>query len=774
MNTQKTRSRLLATTMIGGFAALAVAAPAMAQTAPQAAPAAEIGEVVVTGSRIVRQDYRSSSPIVTVGQEDFQDTGSVTIDTLLNDLPQFVPAANFTSNNPSAGGRAQLDLRGLGSTRTLVLMNGRRLVPSTSAGVVDVNIIPTALIQNIEVISGGASATYGSDALAGVANFILNQNFEGVQFDAQYGQTERDDGVTEAFSLTMGGNFADDRGNVVLSLGRSTRAEIFNRNRSFSAISGPSGASPLGSTSFDAANRPNQAFVNGYFGQTVANSSAFGYNPDGTLFSYIGTRNYKSPGGIDFDGFAVPGSNFAYNTGPLNLLALPLDRWQAFGAGRYTINDMVEVYAEAMFTQYESRNILAATPAAGAVPATGFRIPVTNPFIKPDLAAFLAARPTPGSSFAFDKRFTDVGGRTGAENYNIYQMTTGVRGDLGIRDFTYDAYVQYGRVDNTTTQTGNVSRSSVQRLLDAPDGGASLCAGGFNPFGLSNLSPACQAYIARTSKNSAITEQTVAEVVLQGGLFDLPAGEVRVALGAQYRENTFAFIPDASLAQQNAITPHLNAAGVPDGGNIGGSEIAGFNPSQPLSGSTNSSELFLELLVPLLSDLPFVKQFDVTLGYRYADYSTAGGIDAYKADIDWTVVDGFRIRGGYQRAVRAPSIGELFGPLNTSFPNIGSPLTSGGAPQFGGDPCDSRGLYRNGPNAAQVQALCLSQGITGASYPTYVFTNNQVPGLVGGNPNLAEEVADTFTIGAVIQPRIDHPLFSRTSASIDYYDIAIE
>lgn len=770
MKIQSNRERLLASTVIGGMAAMAFAAAAPAVAQEQATA---VDEIIVTGSRIVRQDYRSSSPIVTVDAGDFQDTGAVTIDALLNDMPQFVPSINFTSNNPSNGGQANLNLRGLGTPRTLVLMNGRRVIPSNSSGVVDVNIIPTALIQNIEVISGGASAAYGSDALAGVANFILNDSFEGLQFDAQYGVTGEDDGASESYSVTLGGNFDNDRGNVVVSLSRSSRDEIFNRNRDFSAISGPSGTSPLGSTTFDAANRPSDAFILGYFGAAGDAASQFGFNEDGSLFQYTGTLNYNSPGGIDFDGFATPGGNYAYNTGPLNLLTLPLDRFSAYASGRYTINEMAEVYTEAVFTQYESRNILAATPAAGAVPATGFRVPVTNPFISTDLAAFLAARPDPTASFAYNKRFTDIGGRTGSENYTVYQLTTGLRGDLPVMDWTYDAYVSYGRVDNTTTQTGNVSRSAVQRLLDAPDGGVSLCAGGFDPFGLSDMSPECQAYIARTSKNSTISEQMIAEAVLQGGLFQLPAGEVRFALGAQYRENSFDFIPDASLAQQNAITPHLDINGVPDGGNIGGSEIAGFNPSQPLTGETDSTELFLELLVPVLSDLPMVQQLDLTLGYRYADYNTVGGVDAWKIDVDWEIVDGLRFRGGFQNAVRAPSIGELFGPLNTNFPNIGNPVT-GGVPQFGGDPCDNRGAYRNGPNAAQVEALCIAQGITPAALPTYIFANNQVPALVGGNPNLSEETAESYSLGFVFQPQLSHPMLSRISTSIDYYNIEIE
>ena len=761
--------------MIAGFALAGLAAPAIAQTADE--QTTQVGEIVVTGSRIARQDYQSASPIVTVDTQDFQATGSVTIDSLLNDMPQFVPSVSSTSNNPSNGGQANLNLRGLGTSRTLVLMNGRRVVPSNASGVVDINILPTALIKNIEVISGGASAAYGSDALAGVANFILNDSFEGVQIDAQYGETDRSDGTTESYSLTVGGNFADDRGNMVLSIGRSTRAQIYNGARDWAAVSGASGTTPLGSTTFDSNNLPTQAFINNYFGTPtvcatsanpsapcVGNSGQFGFNNDGSLFSYVLTRNFKNPGGITYDGFAQPGvGTYAFNTGALNSLQLPLDRWSAYAGGRYKLNDNAEVYSSLLFTQYTAQQELAATPAAGNVPSTGFRVPTTNPFIGTTLRSFLNSRANPNGSFLLNKRFTEVGGRIGNDRYNVYQLTTGVRGDIADSEWTYDVYAQYGRVDNTTTQSGNVSRSAVQRLLDAPDGGRSLCEGGFNPFGESNLSASCINYISRTGQNTTISEQTVVEASLQGPLFALPAGEARGAFGVQYRQDNYAFRPDASLAQTNTVVAR------PDGGFNGGSEIAGFNASQALNGDTNSKELFAEVLLPLLSDLPFVQQFDLTLGARYSDYNTIGGVSAYKADFEWQVVDGLRFRGGANRAVRAPSIGELYAPTNTSFPAIGTPSATG----LSGDPCDIRSSYRNGPDAAKVRALCIAQGISANAIDSYQFGNNQATGITGGNATLEEETADTWSVGAIYQSRFQHPLLSGFSASVDYYNIEI-
>lgn len=758
------RERLLATTMIAGFALAGFAAPAMAQTAEE--QASQVGDIVVTGSRIARQDYRSTSPIVTVSAQDFQATGAVTIDSLINDLPQFTPSISSTSNNPSNGGQANINLRNLGSNRTLVLMNGRRVVPSNSDGTVDVNLIPTALIKNVEVISGGASAAYGSDALAGVANFILNENFEGIQFDAQYGETDKSDGNTESYSVTIGGNFAEDRGNMVLSVGRSTRGTIFNAAREFSAVSGPSGTSPLGSTVFDGNNLPTQGAIDTYFGKTgISNTGQFGFNDDGSIFAYIGKVNVKNPAGAGPE-YTAPGANYTFNTGPLNYLQLPLERYNVYSAARYKINENAEVYANALFTQYSADTELAASPAANG---TGFRLPSTNPFITPALRALLNTRANPNSSILLNKRFTSLGGRHSNDEYNIYQLTTGVRGRVPNSEWTYDVYGSYGRVSNTTTQTGNVSRSSVQRLLDAPDGGVSLCAGGFDPFGVTDLSAECINYIGRSARNQTTTEQRNVEASMQGKAFDLPAGEVRVALGAQYREDTFAFGADSSLAQQNAVVPHLGADGLPDGGMIGGSEIAGFNPTPSLAGSTNSKELFIEALVPLLADLPFVEQLDLNLGYRLADYSTAGLTHAYRAELDWTIAGGLRARGGYSRSVRAPSIGELYATAATGFPSIGSPSAGGTE----GDPCDIRSSFRQGADKAKVEALCLAQGVSPLALPNFQYSNDQVEGRSGGNPNLFEETSDSWSGGLVYQSAFASPWLSGISASIDYYSIKI-
>ena len=799
MTTGFRKALLLRTTLLAALAVPGMAAPAFAQqTGP--ADAEERDVVVVTGSRIARQDYVANSPIVTVDQEDLEATGVTTIDTLLNQMPQFVPDLNMTSNNPGGSGQANLQLRGLGSQRTLVLMNGRRVVPNGSVGSVDVNILPSQLVENIEVITGGASATYGSDAIAGVVNFMLRNDFEGFEVNMQAGVTDEGDGNTEAVSIATGGDFADGRGHAMLMASYNRRDSIYNGTRTFSAISGSSSTSPLGSTIFDSNNLPDVPTLRTFLAGANPGDT-IGFNNNNTLFNYVRRVDFVSPGGIDFDGFAQPGAffnpNFAYDTGALNLLTLPQTRYNVFASTDYEINSNLEVYTDFLFTQYESFSELAPSPAAAT---TGFRVPVSNPFIPAELRTVLASRPLPLASFRLDKRFNALGARHSADLYDVYQITTGARGELGIGDWSYDAYASLGRVDRITTQTGNVSRSAVQQLLNATDGGASLCAGGFDWFGETTLSEACRTFIGRTAKNLSTTEQRNVEISAQGAVFELPAGEVRLAIGADYREDIFDLIPDGSLTGPLTVQPCIATAAftgtnLPQAACAGsastatagtgnppltGSDIAGFNPSGVLKGATDVTEAFAEVLIPVLKDLPLVQELNVTLAGRTSDYSTIGSISTYKADVDWTIVDSLRLRGGYQQATRAPSIGELFAPVLLGFPSIGNPQGADGAPQKSGDPCDVRSGYRSttGSNLgaatnAQVRALCVTQGVAAGSVDTYTYTNQQVPSFGGGNPSLAEETAKTYSVGVVWSPSFDNPWLENLSASLDYYHIEL-
>jgi iron complex outermembrane receptor protein len=778
-----TRERLLASSMICGMSFLGLSA-APASAAPAAAPSGEVSEVVVTGSRIVRQDYVAVSPIVTVGQADVARTGAISVDKLLNQLPQFMPAATDTSNNPSNGGQSNLQLRGLGTARTLVLVDGRRVTPSNASGVIDTNTIPLAMIQSVETITGGASATYGSDALAGVVNFKLNHHFQGVQIDGQYGMTTRRDGETEQVNVTIGGNFGDDKGNAVMSFGYGQRGAIFNAARDFSRFGGASGTLPQGS--FGSLASVPQSAIDAVFakygvapGTVKPSSSPVGFNADGTLF-YRG-NNYKGPTTTDYSTITTPAGSVTignYNTAVLNQLQLPQTRYNVYGRTEYEVFADTKVWGSFNYTNYTSDTILVPSPASGspagtatALGATGFLVPVTNPFISTDLASLLAARPGAAATapFLLGKRFSEVGPRHSGNEYNVYQIQLGANGKVPFKDWTWDLFTSYGRMDLLETQTGNVSHQAVRQLLEAADGGASLCPGGYNPFGNQSPSAGCLTYISRTTKNSTTYLQNQAELNLQGGLLDLPAGELRAAVGADYRRDHFSFLPDSVLSVNdiaNLGTPLQNKA----------PGVVGFNPGFPLNASTDVYELYGELLVPILKDLPFVYSLNANLGARFSSYNTVGSVLTYKADVEYKPVEQVLLRGGYQRAIRAPNLGELYAPKSLGFPSIGPAVTAAGAPAGlgSGDPCDVRNVYRTGANAAQVRALCLTQGVPTSIIDSYNYNNTQITGTSGGNPTLKEETADTFSVGAVWSPHFEQPLFHRLSASIDYYNIDIK
>jgi outer membrane receptor protein involved in Fe transport len=613
-----------------------------------------------------------------------------------------------------------------------------------------------------------------------------------VQVDAQYGETEKSDGIQQTYSITTGGNFADDKGNAVLSFTYADRGQIYNAARAFSQYSGASGTLPFGSvsTTFSQAAVDAVFAKYGFAAGTVGKSSKISFNSDGTLFAFANPAgataitNYKGPTTIDYstitNGAGSVGTG-SYNTGALNDLVLPLQRYTTYARSEYEINRYAHVYAQVMFTDYSASEELAPSPASGSpllsqvsingqlinvAGGTGFLVPLSNPFIPADLRTLLASRASPTAPFLIAKRFSDVGPRHEDDHYNVYNIVIGSTGDVGFKDWTYDAYATYGRESLIATQTGNVSHAAVRQLLEAPDGGASLCTGGYNIFGNTPSSASCLAYISRTTKNATAIEDRTVEASMQGTLFDLPAGGVKFAAGTDYHSQAYSFVPDSVLSTIDSGTDAF-------GDKIYAPGVVGFNSANALKGSVDAYELFGELSVPLLKDLPLIKALNANLGYRYSDYSTAGGVNSYKIDGEWRPIDHVLFRGGFQHAVRAPSIGELFAPQNNNFPTIGA----AGANSTAGDPCDINSAYRKGNlgfSAAQVRALCLAQGVPAGIVDTYSYSNNQVQALVGGNTNLSAETANTYSLGAVFTPNFDMPLFHRMSLSVDYYNIQVK
>ena len=729
--------------------AQALSAPAFAQSAsgedipPQAPDAAsratQLDAVSVTGSRIATLDYESSSPLTTVSAEDIQATGTSTLEESLNQLPQLGLGANKTNAGWGGTGQSTLNLRGLGAQRNLVLLDGRRLQPSTTDNVVDINGIPAALIEGVEIISGGASAVYGSDAIAGVVNIRLKDGFEGIRFDSQISQYAEGDGTTRDLSLTFGGNFADGRGNAVLSFSWTDRDGVDYMAREFFRRS-PGGTDfriQTGTYEFGA-NLPSQAAVDQVFAQygaapgrvPVTTTTYLGFNDDDTLF-----LANKVP-------FNWRGSDtLLFNTGTqlnnLNqdsLIQVPLERHTAFGRATFQLTDDVQAYGQFSWSNLQS---YVAAEAGNA----GISVPVTNPFIPADLRTILASRANPNANFTLHKRFGEAGPRTFERDFDTWQFVAGAKGRLEGLNGTWDVYASSGRTDVSEISNGAVVTQALNSLIQAADGGASLCEGGYDPFGLTTLSDACRDYLVATTHSRTVFEQDVVEANLQGGLFDLPAGEVRFATGLGWRRNRYAFQPDRLLQQGGVV-------GLPAKGASGG--------------STSVKELYVEALVPVLYDLPFAHALDVGLAYRYSDYDLSGGTDTYKVDFTWALVESLRLRGSYQRAVRAPSVGELYVAAQTESNGYG--LVANGQ----GDQCQAGSPLRSGANAAAVEALCLAQGVPAALLPGYIDTQRESLATIAGNTGLKPETADTYTVGVVWSPQ-----GSGFSVAADWFDIKV-
>jgi outer membrane receptor protein involved in Fe transport len=816
-------------------------------------PASQVSEVVITGSRIARRDFVAPSPIVTVTNQQLTKTAEVGLEAQLNKLPQFVPgntqfsgAGDVQESPTNTPGAATLNLRGLGPNRNLVLLDGRRAQPFNASLAIDLNSLPSAAVDNVEIITGGAAAVYGADAIAGVVNFKLKRNFTGVEFDGQYGVTGHGDGQEYQASVLIGASLADNRGNVMLGLNYANRDPILQRDRSFfsAAYTDPltnadiflpipqfSLTDPTGFVS----NPPSQAAVDCVFSGvgvgcpfparvppgTVASApggNLFGVNTDGTLFApgAANGANPASPKAVGYTGPLAPefkiigtqGTNGLEHNNLNAMLSLPLRRYSAFGNGHYDITDDVTAYAQAMFTETRT------TSTGGFVPASiawSAMIPYnSNPnAIDPATVGFGGATlpqyvgkngcaAVGGCTFGQDhavpaqlayllnSRSPATGGPNGAWDLNMelpylgpttiqnttttYQVLSGLRGkipDAGIlSDWTWDLYGSHGQTTVITDYTsGFVNTAAYQTLIAQPFFGAgysnannflgrkATCTSGLPVFQSFTPSSDCLDIIAARMKATTSIEQNIAELDLQGGLFQLPAGQLRAALGADYRFDGFAFKPDPTMTNSNILS---SASGV-------------FDVS-PAHGSTSVKEIYGELLVPVVKDLVFAKAFNLELGARYSSYNAAGSVGTYKALGDWTVVDWLRFRGGYQLANRAPNVAELFEPPTTIVTTV---------PNF--DACSSittapYGNTASNPNRTKVLALCtaLSHGVP--ITPTFLglgaFSSLALDQQIG-NPNLRSESATTWTAGTVLKSPWPSPLLSRLTASVDWYNIKI-
>lgn len=706
-----------------------------------AAGSAGIESVVVTGSRITTESNVANSPIVSLSDKTISDTGAITLEAALANLPQFAAGSGATSTGYYASGIASINLRGLGYQRNLVLLDGRRVQPSNNQQTVDINTIPKAIIGSVEIITGGASAVYGSDAIAGVINF-KTRKFQGIEFDVEYNASEAYGGATQNYSTTIGGNFANDRGNALISVTYTKRDSINYQDVSFYQQNTGGGDLRTGEGTYNpSTNRPSLAALNTVFAGygiaagSVPTNSYISFNSDGTLFAATnGLANFKG-------NVALVGVNGSLKYKSIYLLAqTPLERYTGFAKATYDITNDIHAFAQLSYTNYNSTTL--AEPGN-----TTLTIPVTNPFIPTALATLLASRADPTAPLLLEKRFYEAGARINNREFNVLQATAGFNGHLDVLDGNWEVYASHGETKVTTISPGSVVLSKLNTLLNAADGGASICSGGYNPFNITTLSDACYNYIVASPLQRTSLTRDVVEANLEGHAFNLPAGEVRFNVGASYRADSYTFRPDSDIA--NGTTVGVPAAGAS-------------------SGSTNVYELYGELLVPIVKDLPFAKDVHVDAAYRFSDYNLAGIAHTYKADLNWLVIDGVRLRGGYQRAERAPNVGELFIAPSTGSAAIGE-LASGG-----GDPCAYNSTARAGANAASIKTLCTALGVPASLIDTFTNAQNDLPSTSTGNTALKPETADTITIGTVLTSPFENEALSHAQLTVDYYNIAIK
>ena len=778
----------------------ALAQPALAQDAPvAAAEEPEQQSIIVTGSRIQRPDYNSNSPTLSVDEGLLQNSATAALEVNLNKLPQFVPAQTPTAGGdiqPTATntpGAATVSLRGIGSNRNLVLLNGRRSTPSNASGVVDISTIPSAAIERVEIISGGASATYGADAIAGVTNFILKQNVQGLELDAQAGITQEGDGFEYQVSGIVGADFDDGRGNVSLAMSMNTREASYQRNRSWyrdlwadTEVAGTQFFIESPGINFGFTNQPTA------LGALFPNSSlpAGGVtvyaNPDGSAF-VNGSWNNAGAYTPYFEGFNGTVDGYEYKVSDAGTLSqnntssyliLPLTRYNFLAQANYEINDWIGFFGQGLFSHVSTYTRQEPAPITSGWSVAVDPDTLDADQLSADMWTLLNSRPDPNAPFEVTAMLP--GDREGFTEVMTYNMLAGFEGSIPGAGWTWEAFVNHGVSTTSSRQTGIYSLERLRTVMNsgnfgegfsatgnAKDNGfgasTATCTSGLNLYNVpaGGFSEDCLNAIRADLKNRSSMRQTIVEANLQGGLFDLPAGSVRAAVGASYREQDYEFINDTLSSQGSSFLD----------------QAVGIYPSADSFGFYDVSEAYAELLIPVLSDLPFVESFSLELGGRISDYSTTGVSYTYKALGDWQVNDWLRFRGGYNRAERSPNIGELF---------LASQETFG--VNTAGDPCSTANplSWSANPNNAtggQVLALCRElmdrSGDPDAATEYYNGTQSNAtfgyawPTLVG-NPDLTTEKGDTWTAGFVINSPFTSAALSGLRLSVDWFDIRVE
>ena len=770
------KTRLLMSSMIAGAMFVATATiPAMAQedetavtTTDEAAPEAEARQqrITVTGSRILQPNLTTTSPVSSVSSEDFKLQGVTRVEDLVTQLPQAFAAQNSTVSN-GASGTATVSLRNLGATRTLVLIDGKRLpYGSPNDPAADLNLIPSQLVERVDVLTGGASAVYGSDAIAGVVNFIMKKDFEGVQVDAQYGFFNHENDydtngnlrdVIEGRAATNPSQFQLPEDNVTVGYSKEITGVIGMQTDDgrggFVGYVGYRNNDSVLQKSFD------------YSSCAIGGANATGFTCGGSGTADPARFTDFATFDLTFDRDSGTYRNWSnatdqYNFGPLNFYQRPDERYSAGFFADYEVNPYVNAYANFMFMDYQSNSQIA---PSGNFFSTA-TINCDNPLLPAAITAVNGC--TPAAIAAGDsvtmyigRRNTEGGGRQDNLGYQTYRGVVGINGPLfEVPGFEYDVSAQFSQVTLTRSYGNEFSTARLNRSLDVitdPNTGLPACRSvldgsdpncvPYNPFVPGGIGQDLLDYVQVPLLQNGTTEQSVVTASITGDLgqygFQLPTADegLKVAGGLEYRRDAISQTVDVSFATG-------------DGAGQGG-------PTLPLSGSIDVYDLFGEFQLPLVTGRPGIELLSLDGAARVSDYSTGISSEAWKLGAEYAPTSDFRFRGSYQKAVRAPNVIDLF--------------TSQGLGLFDldDDPCDFTDPAGDGTATAAACIGGAPHQLTLAQANAGFVTSpaGQYNQLTGGNPDLDPEEATTFTVGLVATPSFIPGL----SLSVDYYDIEI-
>lgn len=776
------------TTAITNAVLLLMAGITGAASAQEEAPAPanpEENRVVITGTRLANRGFLAPTPVNVVDAQELKVSGTQNLENLLNDTPQFTANQlnSPTANTVQAGqpsGTSTLNLRNLGATRNLVLVNGRRFAITGPDFTTDINTIPTALVKRIETVTGGSSAVYGSDAISGVVNFILRDNFEGAEISVQGNWDQPTRTPTKSIDLTVGGNFDNKKGNAVLSINFQDRQGMTRGDLGGYAIpslgdgcvtsaswsaTGPGTplSVPSGQTCLSAGGRPGLV----YSGSSTVPTGRIGnlplYGSSGSnaaldaAMAAAGLQNMTTLGAVfDSTGKVIRPYTTAdaYDLGPLSYVMTPQKRWVANGFAHYNFNEYATGYTEVHFSN-NTANVQIAPAGAGA----NFLVNTNNPYLSPQMQEVLrqldlketgTSRITNGSQTLsttagdglaivnLNRRLTDIGTRFAATDHSTFRIALGLKGKLNdvsekyLTDLKYDMYYTNSRITESQFQSGSISLSRYQNAILSQGGAAPV----LNPFG-QNITPAAAGAVAINSNSAITAEQQGLAANLTGKLFELPAGPVDFSTGVEHRHAYSRYSPDAYLSS---------------------GDVSGWNAARATEGESTVKEIFGEARVPLLSDAPFAKNLSLSGAFRRSDYDieSVGTVWTNSVGTEWTPVESLTFRAQKQKSIRAPNVGELFGGQGTNGPTAT-------------DPCSSR--QPASQQTAAVRALCVATGVpANLVFDQAVQPTNFITQIVGGNPSLKAETSHTTTVGAVFAPRAVPGL----QLSVDYYKITLD